>query len=201
MNSKWLWFSMLCFAGCASSATSVTSTSPGQNQSKQESQAVMAQKESPSVVKIKIETSMGDIQAELYPKEAPKTVENFVTLAKKGFYDGLIFHRVIPGFMVQTGDPTGTGMGGPGYQFANENSELRYDRPGRFGMANSGPDTNGSQFFITEEAQPHLDGGYTIFGQVTEGNDVVKSIGHTERDGRDKPLTNVVMKKVTVIEG
>ncbi|MDD5218603.1 MAG: peptidylprolyl isomerase, partial [Candidatus Omnitrophica bacterium] len=102
------------------------------------------------IVKIRIETSLGEIRAELYPKDAPKTVENFVTLANKKFYDGILFHRVIPGFMIQTGDPTGTGRGGPGYEFQDEFSKaLRHDRAGILSMANSGPNTNGSQFFIT----------------------------------------------------
>src|SRR3990167_3915934 len=117
-----------------------------------------------------IETSKGTIVVELYADKAPKTVENFVTLAKKGFYNGIIFHRVIPGFMIQTGDPTGTGMGGPGYKFADEFSpDLRHSKAGIFSMANSGPNTNGSQFFITEAATPWLDGKHSVFGQVSKG--------------------------------
>ena len=152
------------------------------------------------LVKIKIETTMGDIYADLYAKEAPKTVENFVTLAKKGFYDGIIFHRVIPDFMIQTGDPTGTGMGGPGYSFPDEFSpNLKHNKPGVISMANSGPNTNGSQFFITVAATPWLNGRHSIFGQVTQGLDVVNKIVSTSRDGNDKPLQEIKMTKVTVI--
>ncbi|MBN1688287.1 MAG: peptidylprolyl isomerase [Candidatus Omnitrophica bacterium] len=153
------------------------------------------------IVKIKIETSQGVISADLYPSEAPKTVENFVKLSKEGFYNGLIFHRVIPGFMIQTGDPTGTGRGGPGYAFEDEFSpKLRHDQPGVISMANSGPNTNGSQFFITEVPTPWLDDRHTIFGRVTEGLDIVTTIANVKRDNRDKPLEDVVMKSVTIIE-
>ncbi|HNX68989.1 MAG TPA: peptidylprolyl isomerase [Candidatus Omnitrophota bacterium] len=153
-------------------------------------------------MKIKIETTQGDIYADLYQAEAPKTVENFVTLAKKGFYDGIIFHRVIPQFMIQTGDPTGTGMGGPGYKFADEFSpKLRHSKPGVLSMANSGPNTNGSQFFITEAATPWLDDRHSVFGQVTKGMDVVTKIANAPRDRQDKPVTKIAMTKVTVLEG
>ncbi|MBU9889587.1 MAG: peptidylprolyl isomerase [Candidatus Omnitrophica bacterium] len=155
-----------------------------------------------AIVKIKIETTMGDIYADLYQAEAPKTVANFVTLAKKGFYDGVIFHRVIPEFMIQTGDPTGTGMGGPGYKFADEFSpKLRHDKPGVLSMANSGPNTNGSQFFITEAATPWLNDRHSVFGTVTKGMDVVTKIANAPRDGSDKPLQKIAMTKVTVLEG
>ena len=151
--------------------------------------------------KATIETSMGKIVIELYSDEAPKTVANFVKLAKDGFYNNLIFHRVIPGFMVQTGDPAGNGSGGPGYTFADEFSpDLRHDKPGVVSMANRGPDTNGSQFFITLAATPWLDGKHTIFGRVIEGQLVVEQISKVERDGRDHPLTNVVMTRVTIQE-
>jgi cyclophilin family peptidyl-prolyl cis-trans isomerase len=151
-------------------------------------------------VKVKIETTMGEIQADLYASEAPKTVENFTTLAKKGFYDGIVFHRVIPGFMVQTGDPTGTGRGGPGYQFEDEFSpKLKHDKPGVLSMANAGPNTNGSQFFITEAPTPHLDGRHSVFGQVTQGQDVVKKIASAERDASDRPRQEIKMTKVTVL--
>ncbi|MBI3313492.1 MAG: peptidylprolyl isomerase [Candidatus Omnitrophica bacterium] len=152
------------------------------------------------VIKIKIETSLGNIEAELYPQDAPKTVENFVTLTKKGFYDGIIFHRVIPDFMIQTGDPTGTGMGGPGYKFQDEFSSKRHDSAGVLSMANSGPNTNGSQFFITDAATPWLDGRHSVFGKVTSGLDVVKAIARTPRGPNDKPVTPVAMKKVSVLE-
>ena len=153
------------------------------------------------IVKIKIETTKGIIEADLFAKEAPKTVENFVALSKKGFYDGIIFHRVIPGFMIQTGDPTGTGGGGPGYQFNDEFSEkLRHDKPGVLSMANSGPNTNGSQFFITDVPTPWLDNRHSVFGQVTKGIDVVHAIANAERDQSDKPLETISMKKVAVVE-
>lgn len=151
------------------------------------------------VVKIEIQTTMGNIQAELYPDEAPKTVENFVKLANKGFYEGIIFHRVIPGFMVQTGDPTGTGMGGPGYTFEDEFSpKLRHDKPGVLSMANAGPNTNGSQFFITVAATPWLDNRHSVFGKVTGGMDVVNNISKVQTDGRDKPVQPVKITKVVV---
>ena len=151
--------------------------------------------------KFVIETTMGTIEGELYDDKAPNTVKNFTDLAKKGFYDGIIFHRVIPDFMIQTGDPTGTGTGGPGYEFRDEfNQKLHHDKPGVLSMANSGPNTNGSQFFITEVPTPWLDNKHSIFGQVTKGMDIVKSIAHAPADSNDKPLTMISMKKVTVIE-
>ena len=122
-------------------------------------------------------TSKGDIVLDLQPQHAPKTVNNFVTLARDGFYDGLTFHRVIPNFMIQGGDPTGTGSGGPGYRFEDETQDnpLRHET-GVISMANAGPNTNGSQFFITHAPQPHLDGRHTVFGKVTQGQDVVDAI-------------------------
>jgi len=131
-------------------------------------------------------TERGEFTCELHAAKAPLTVENFVNLARSGFYDGTTFHRVIPGFMAQGGDPTGTGRGGPGYSFADEfDTSLRHDGPGVLSMANAGPGTNGSQFFISYGATPHLDGRHTVFGRVVEGMDVVRSI--RERDpGRDQ---------------
>jgi len=122
---------------------------------------------------------------QLYADKAPITVNNFVFLAREGYYDGTTFHRVLDGFMAQGGDPTGTGMGGPGYEFANEDSDLTFDKEGVVAMANAGRDTNGSQFFITFGPQEYLNGGYTIFGQVIEGMDVVNSI--TRRDPQQNP--------------
>ncbi len=153
-----------------------------------------------AMTKIRIETTLGDIEAELFRKEVPNTVNNFVTLANKGYYNGIVFHRVIPGFMVQTGDPTGTGTGGPGYKFNDEfSAKLKHDKAGIFSMANAGPNTNGSQFFITVAATPWLDKKHSVFGAVTSGMDIVQKIAAVPRDGRDKPLTPVAMKKVSVL--
>ena len=125
----------------------------------------------------RFKTERGDIVVELYADRAPLTVENFVNLARAGFYDGTTFHRVIKGFMAQGGDPTGTGTGGPGYQFGDEfHPSLRHDGPGVLSMANAGAGTNGSQFFITHSATPHLDNKHSVFGRVTEGMDVVSSL-------------------------
>ncbi len=148
-----------------------------------------------------ITTNMGTIVIELYKDEAPKTVENFITLATQGFYNGVIFHRVIPGFMVQTGDPTGTGTGGPGYTFADEISpNLRHDGLGVVSMANRGPDTNGSQFFITLAATPWLDGKHTIFGRVLDGQIVVERIAAVERNAQDRPRKDITITQVTIQE-
>ena len=139
----------------------------------------------------KLHTSEGPIALELYPDEAPKTVENFTKLASDGFYDGLVFHRVIPDFMIQGGCPEGTGTGGPGYTFEDEFNDQLVTR-GALAMANAGPNTNGSQFFIvTADACPWLDGKHTVFGQVTDGMDVVETIGAVETDGRDAPIEPV----------
>ncbi len=146
-----------------------------------------------------IETTLGNIKIELFAKEAPDTVKNFVTLAEKGYYDGVIFHRVIPGFMIQGGDPTGTGRGGPGYTIMDEfHPKLRHNKAGILSMANAGPDTGGSQFFITLAATPHLDDRHAVFGCVIEGQDVVKKIGDVPRDRSDRPSTPVAMKKVRI---
>src|SRR5215467_12567488 len=145
------------------------------------------------------ETSMGNFTIELFEQQAPKTVANFVKLAEKNFYDGVIFHRVIDGFMIQGGDPTGTGRGGPGYQFADEfHPQLKHSSEGILSMANAGPNTNGSQFFITLTATPHLDGKHAVFGKVVEGMDVVKKIGKTPTKAGDRPVTDVVMKAVRI---
>jgi len=160
-------------------------------------------------------TSQGKITVQLFEKESPKTVANFVGLAegtkewtdpasrekvKKPFYNGIIFHRVIPGFMIQGGDPLGSGIGGPGYQFEDEfDSGLKFDRPGRLAMANAGPNTNGSQFFITEGATTHLNNRHTIFGQVYEGQDIVQKIARVPRDRRDRPNTPVVIETLEIM--
>ncbi len=149
----------------------------------------------------KFETSMGNFRIELYSDLAPKTVKNFVDLAKKNFYDGVIFHRVIDGFMIQGGDPTGTGMGGPGYKIDDEFGEgLKHNAPGILSMANAGPNTGGSQFFITLVPTPWLDGHHAIFGHVIEGMDVVEAIGHTETNRQDRPVKDVVINTITIEE-
>ncbi len=151
------------------------------------------------VLKFKIETNQGNMEGILYHDKAPITVSNFVELARKGFYDGLIFHRVIPKFMIQGGDPTGTGSGGPGYAFADEfHKDLRHSKAGILSMANAGPETNGSQFFITVVPTPHLDDRHSVFGELTGGVDIAIKISNIDAPGT-KPKDNVVMKKVTII--
>lgn len=161
-----------------------------------------------------IETSKGTIECALFDKQTPITVDNFVGLAtgtkeykdaktgapkKSNFYDGIIFHRVIPNFMIQGGDPLGQGTGGPGYQFQDEiDPKLGFDKPGKLAMANAGPGTNGSQFFITVAATPWLNGRHTIFGEVTKGYDVVEAISKVDRNAADKPNIPVVIKKITI---
>jgi cyclophilin family peptidyl-prolyl cis-trans isomerase len=143
-----------------------------------------------------LHTNRGRVELELFDEDAPKTVDNFRRLAGDGFYDGVIFHRVIPDFMIQGGDPTGTGMGGPGYEFGDEINEHPIVR-GALAMANAGPNTNGSQFFVvTAEACPWLDGKHTVFGRVSDGMDVVDEISTTERDARDRPREDVVIERV-----
>src|SRR4051812_49731654 len=162
-----------------------------------------------------LDTSEGTIVCRLFEKEAPKTVQNFIDLAegkrewkhpstgKKSsdrLYDGTIFHRVIPDFMIQAGDPAGTGFGGPGYQFEDETkgSPHKFDKPGKLAMANAGPNTNGSQIFITVAPTQWLTGNHTIFGEVVEGQDVVEKITATPRNRQDKPLKDVVLKSVDI---
>jgi peptidyl-prolyl cis-trans isomerase B (cyclophilin B) len=143
-----------------------------------------------------LNTSKGSIAVELFDEDAPKTVENFRTLAGKGFYEGVIFHRIIPDFMIQGGDPTGTGSGGPGYTFEDESNDRKVVR-GALAMANAGPNTNGSQFFIvTAEACPWLDGKHTVFGQVSDGMDVVDAISGVETDASDRPREDVKIESV-----
>jgi peptidyl-prolyl cis-trans isomerase A (cyclophilin A) len=175
--------------------------------------AALTRPNGPTVV---MDTSMGRITCQFYQKQAPKAVANFIGLAEgtqewtdptthqkrhKPYYNGTIFHRVIPGFMIQGGDPTGTGMGDPGYAFKDEfDPNLSFDKPGRLAMANSGPNTDGSQFFITEQGYDSLNQHYTLFGQCDEASvDVVKAITRVPRDGNDKPLTPVVLRKVTIV--
>jgi cyclophilin family peptidyl-prolyl cis-trans isomerase len=147
-----------------------------------------------------MQTNKGTIELELFDQDAPKTVGNFVKLAGDGFYDGVVFHRVIEEFMIQGGDPTGTGSGGPGYTFEDEFNDNKVER-GALAMANSGPNTNGSQFFIvTAEACPWLDGKHTVFGRVISGMDVVDEIERSPKDSRDKPLDEVRIESVQVAE-
>jgi peptidyl-prolyl cis-trans isomerase A (cyclophilin A) len=162
-----------------------------------------------------LDTTEGQIVCRLFEKDAPKTVANFVELAegkrewthpstrkksKDRLYDGTIFHRVIPNFMIQGGDPQGTGMGGPGYQFEDETkgSPHKFDKPGKLAMANSGPNTNGSQFFLTVAATTWLTGKHTIFGEIIEGQDVAEKIANVARSKQDKPLKEVVLKSVAI---
>ena len=147
-----------------------------------------------------LHTNHGAIEVELYPDDAPKTVDNFVKLARDGFYDGLIFHRVIPDFMIQGGDPTGTGRGGPGYTFEDEPNSHRVAR-GALAMANAGPNTNGSQFFIvTADECPWLDGKHTVFGRVTSGLEVADTISELATDASDKPREDAVIERVEISE-
>ena len=160
-----------------------------------------------------IKTSEGNITCELFTKQAPNTVANFVGLAtgtkeftdlktgkmvKRPFYNGLIFHRVIPGFMIQGGDPLGNGTGGPGFQFNNENTNASFNKPGVLAMANAGPNTNGSQFFITVAPTPSLQGDYNVFGQVISGQDVANKISTVPTGPQDRPITPVVIESITV---
>jgi peptidyl-prolyl cis-trans isomerase A (cyclophilin A) len=155
----------------------------------------------------RFQTNLGDFTVRLFADLVPNTVQNFVDLAEgrkgpsagKPFYDGLVFHRVIDGFMIQGGCPEGSGRGGPGYRFADEfHPQLRHNKPGILSMANSGPNTNGSQFFITVTPTPHLDNRHSVFGEVVEGYDVVKKISVAPRDSHDRPLQNVVLQQVKI---
>jgi cyclophilin family peptidyl-prolyl cis-trans isomerase len=147
----------------------------------------------------RFDTSQGTFRIELFEDKAPITTKNFIDLAEKNFFDGLIFHRVIPGFMIQGGDPKGTGTGGPGYQIRDEyHRDLKHDAPGVLSMANAGPNTGGSQFFITLAATPWLDNKHAVFGKVIDGMDVVEKIGATKTGRADRPLEEVVMKTVRI---
>ena len=158
----------------------------------------------PNEIYARFQTSEGNFRAKLYADKAPKTVENFVTLAEgsktgKPFYDNLVFHRVIPDFMIQGGCPEGSGRGGPGYKFADEfHPSLKHSKPGLLSMANAGPNTNGSQFFVTVAATPWLDNKHAIFGEVVEGYDVVEKISRLPRDSNDRPKKEVKLQSVTI---
>ena len=146
-----------------------------------------------------IRTNLGTMVIDLFADQTPVTVNNFIFLANDGFYNGVIFHRVIPSFMIQGGDPTGTGTAGPGYRFQDEIvAGLTFDQPGRLAMANSGPGTNGSQFFVTTVPTPHLDGAHTIFGQIVEGQDVADAISLTEAGAQNRPVTPVVIQGIEI---
>jgi peptidyl-prolyl cis-trans isomerase A (cyclophilin A) len=198
-------------------STPPASTPPAQEQLPDAPQATAAASIHPNGPTVVMDTSMGRITCQFFQQQAPKTVDNFIALAQgtkdwvdpdtqkkehhKPLYDGTVFHRVIPEFMIQGGDPTGTGMGDPGFTFADEiDPDLNFDVPGRLAMANSGPNTNGSQFFITEVPTTHLNGHHTIFGQCDEPSvNVVKTIARVPTNSDDKPLTPVVLKKVTIV--
>src|SRR5271169_2453940 len=210
--------SSLLFAQQSTPQTTPPATPPASNQELPDSPGTQAhvspQPTGPTAV---LDTSMGRITCKLFSKEAPETVANFVALAEgkkdwtdpathkkmhgKPLYNGTQFHRVIPDFMIQGGDPTATGMGDPGYMFQDEfDPNLNFDVPGRLAMANSGPNTNGSQFFITEVPTEHLNQKHSIFGQCDDSSIlVVKSIARVERDGNDKPVDPVILKKVTIV--
>jgi len=209
--SSLLAFVLACAAASAQQSTSSPQELPDAPGSQVQPQI---QPTGPTAV---FDTSMGRITCKLFSQQAPQTVANFIGLAQgtkdwtdptthekihnKPFYDGTTFHRVIPEFMIQGGDPTGTGMGDPGYMFEDEfDPNLNFDVPGRLAMANSGPNTNGSQFFITEVPTEHLNQKHTIFGQCDDSSVlIIKSIARVDRDGDDKPLTPVILKKVTIV--
>jgi len=158
----------------------------------------------PNEVFASFDTTEGKFKVKLFAAEAPKTVENFIALAEgvktgQPFYDGTIFHRVIPGFMIQGGDPEGTGRGGPGYKFADEfHKSLKHSKPGILSMANAGPNTNGSQFFVTVAATPWLDNKHSIFGEVSEGYDVVKKISEAPRGPQDRPAKEIRINSIKI---
>jgi peptidyl-prolyl cis-trans isomerase A (cyclophilin A) len=211
-----LLFSVLAAAACAVLVIAQQSSKPADDLPDAPS-ATAAALNVPNGPTAVLDTSMGRITCQFFQRQAPNTVANFIGLATgaknwtdpvthqpehgKSLYNGTIFHRVIPEFMIQGGDPTGTGMGNPGYQFDDEIVPgLDFDRPGRLAMANAGPNTDGSQFFITEVPYPSLNGHYTIFGQCDDASiAVVKAIARVPRDGSDRPLTPVVLEKVTIV--
>jgi len=180
-----------CNAKDVNSTNGVKETSLVKNENKKSNDIIVV-----------LETNQGDIELKMFPKVAPLAVENFVTHAKNGYYDGLIFHRVIKDFMIQGGDPTGTGRGGESIwkkEFVNEHAaNVVFDKPFLLAMANHGPNTNGSQFFITTEATPFLNGGYTIFGEVVSGQKAVEKIENTKTARADRPIEKQIIKKVIV---
>lgn len=174
--------SLFLLSGCANNANNITG-------------------EATMNTKVMLETSMGNIKIQLFDDKVPVTAGNFKKLVEQGFYNGIIFHRVIDGFMIQGGDPTGTGMGGPGYKIQDEfHPSLTHSKAGIVSMANAGPNTGGSQFFITLAATPWLDGRHSVFGEVIEGMDVVEAIGKVQTGAQDRPKTDVVIKKAYVVK-
>jgi peptidyl-prolyl cis-trans isomerase A (cyclophilin A) len=203
--------------GVAAAQQSTTTPPPAAAELPDAPQATAAATIRPNGPFVVMDTSMGRITCQFFQQQAPKAVANFIGLAEgsidwtdpdtkkkqhhKPYYDNTTFHRVIPEFMIQGGDPTGTGMGDPGYSFDDEvNADLNFDKPGRLAMANSGPNTNGSQFFITEQAYDSLNQHYTLFGQCDDSSvEVVKTIARVQRDSNDKPVAPVTLKKVTIV--
>ncbi|WP_017608289.1 peptidylprolyl isomerase [Nocardiopsis xinjiangensis] len=197
---------LLLTAACGEAPSAETDEQPQEEQS-QEQQQQSGDADGPPEVDVSdvegavLHTNEGEIGLDLYPEDAPTTVSNFVGLAEDGFYDGLVFHRVIEDFMVQGGDPEGTGRGGPGYTFEDElESDHGFGEPGMLAMANSGPDTNGSQFFLTVAETSHLDGQHTIFGNVADdgSQEVLDTIAAVETDSQDRPVNDVVLESVEV---
>ncbi|MGI6093469.1 MAG: peptidylprolyl isomerase [Veillonellaceae bacterium] len=186
-----LTFMMLVATGCAGSNTNTQNTQP---ESAPKATEISNKNNSIAL----FETSKGNIRIELFEDKVPVTTKNFIDLANKGFYNGVIFHRVIDNFMIQGGDPKGNGTGGPGYTIPDEFHRDLKHAEGVISMANAGPNTGGSQFFITLQATPWLDNKHAVFGQVIEGMDVVKTIGKVKTNSQDKPLEDVVIKKITI---
>jgi len=185
---------LFLLAGCSGSNASQP---PSQGDASPKQTEVAAKKNSMAV----FETSKGNFRVELFEDKAPITTKNFISLVNKGFYNGLIFHRVIEGFMIQGGDPNGNGTGGPGYKIPDEfHRDLRHSSEGILSMANAGPNTGGSQFFITLAPTPWLDNKHAVFGKVVEEMDVVRAIGKVKTGAQDKPLEDVVIKKITIVE-
>lgn len=183
---------LLIFAGC----TNASSNNPAPSQPAAPNPNAGETVKNPVA---KFQTSKGDFKVELFADKAPITAKNFITLVNKKFYDGLIFHRVIDGFMIQGGDPKGNGTGGPGYTIPDEfHPDLKHSGPGILSMANAGPNTGGSQFFITLAATPWLDNHHAVFGKVIEGMDVVQAIGKVKTGVQDKPVEDVIIKQITI---
>jgi len=191
---------LVLFVGCAQQQSEQLNNN--QNSSKGDKVKEMLSLKENEMLVAKFQTNMGNFDIELYPREVPKTVENFVGLAMKNYYNGITFHRIIDNFMIQGGDPTGTGMGGESYwggEFADEFSpNLLHDVPGVLSMANAGPNTNGSQFFIILVPTPWLNGKHSVFGKVFQGLDIVQKIGKVRTNASDKPIESVVIQKLSI---